>query len=181
MSDPDEDDFSDLDAIIAEDESRRGQAASLKSKQKRLGNRGISDDERIKLLAEIRSVEDRFIWRPVAAVALFHSQHCLSCDHSHKFFIGWMTEQHHKQDPHCRRFTRGKPIEHLPSRIEIHAQPDVELCGDCAEAQLQYDKLVESIYEINPGPQLPLHPQPLNQHQAHLHEGPARDDGAETS
>ena len=105
-------------------------------KQKRLQRGGISEDEKFAILAEIRTLEDKYVWQTTAAVALFEIQHCLSCGHTHRFFQGWMTAQQHKRDSHCRRLTRGKPTELLPECIEEHDHGTVEMCGDCAEACL---------------------------------------------
>lgn len=133
--DSDEDDFSDLDSIIADAETERASRKGIAAKRQKL-NTKLSDEDRLKLLAEVRQHEDTYIWQTQAAVALFHSQHCLGCDHTHRFFMGWMSLQQHRTDPNCRRYTRGKPVERIQERIETHAQADVELCSDCAESQL---------------------------------------------
>jgi len=141
-----EDDFADLDAIIAEAESERTAKQALGAKRKRLGA-NISEDERVRLMAEIRRHEDLYVWRTDAAIAMFHSQHCTTCDHTHKFFLGWMTLQQHRNDPNCRRYLRGKPLG-VESRVETHAQPEVELCADCAEATIMIEGLVVAVNTI---------------------------------
>lgn len=143
--DLEDDDFSDLDAIISEAEAKKHEKRSLESKQKRLAKGGLSEDERVTILAEIRRYEDTYIWETTAAVALFHTQHCTTCGHDQRFFVGWMTQQDHRRDPNCRRFTRGKPAGTYPERIEAHAQPPVEMCSDCAESCLVIGQLVTVI------------------------------------
>lgn len=143
--DPEDEDFSDLDSIIADAEADLAAKRSLEAKRKRL-TRGMSEDDRLKLLAQIRAEEDLYVWQVTAGVALFHSQHCLACGHEHKFFMGWMTYQQHKTDPNCRRYTRGKPeTAGIPLRTETHAQPDVELCADCAESCILLESIVGSV------------------------------------
>jgi hypothetical protein len=139
-----DEDFSDLDSIIADAEADLAAKRSLDAKRKRL-LRGMSEDDRIKLLAQIRAAEDVYVWRTVAGVALFHSQHCLSCGHEHRFFMGWMTLQQHKTDPNCRRYVRGRPTTATPLHTENHAQPDVELCADCAESCILLESIVDSV------------------------------------
>jgi hypothetical protein len=140
-----DDDFSDLDEIISRDESKRAENRHIAAASKRLAKGGLSETDRIALLAEVRRYEDTHIWTTVAAVALFHTQECLGCGHRHRFFLGWMTQQDHKRDTHCRRFIRGKPIETVPTRMEEHIQPPVEMCGDCAECSIELLQIIESI------------------------------------
>lgn len=137
------DDFSDLDSIIADAETERAAKRGIAAKRSKLST-NLSDDERLKLTAEVRRHEDTYVWQTVAAVALFHSQHCASCDHTHRFFMGWMTLQQHRTDPNCRRYCRGR-AEAVETRIETHAQADVEMCADCAEAQLEIEQIVRAV------------------------------------
>jgi hypothetical protein len=142
MTTADEDvDFSDLDLIIAEDEARRAGARKL-IKLKLLARKGTSSEERLRLNEEIEAYENLHTWTTVAAVALFHSQECLACGHKHRFFLGWMTQQQHRRDAHCSRMTRGRPLEPVPTQVVEHAQPPVEMCGDCCEAVLTIESIV---------------------------------------
>jgi hypothetical protein len=141
-----EDDFSDLDAIISEAEERRASAHALTIKQKRLSRGSLSEEDRIVLLAEIRLLEDAYIWHTTAAVALFDTQACANCGHTHRFFQGWMTAQQHRRDPNCRRLIRGKPVEPLPERIEEHQHGFVEFCGDCAESYLLVCRITDTLF-----------------------------------
>lgn len=138
-----EDDFADLDAIIATGEAKRAESRAIMAKQKRLAKGNLTEDERLTLTAELRAWEDAYVWTTVAAVALFHTQACVTCGHKHRFFMGWMTQQNHKRDPNCRRFVRGKPIEPVPRRIEEHSQPAAEMCSDCAEACLVIEGFIK--------------------------------------
>lgn len=138
--DPD-DDFADLDAEIATAMAAKAETNVLSTKKRRLASLASSKNKEAQyehdcLLAEIRRMEDGIVWHTVSATALFHVQTCLMCDSRHRFFIGWMAEQHHKTDATARRFLKGKPVEDLPERIEEHNQGTVEMCSDCAESIL---------------------------------------------
>lgn len=142
---PPDDDLSDLDSIVAEEELRLAAEAATAANRRKLERRGLSEDDRFVLTAEVRKHEDVYVWRTVAAVALFHTQVCTSCGHKHRFFMGWMTAQDHKTDPNCRRLLRGMPIERVERRIEEHAQPEAEMCGDCAEAAITVLAMIDSV------------------------------------
>lgn len=144
QSELDEDDFSDLDAIISEAEDKRVSSRSINNKTRRLAA-NISDEERLRLVAEVRRHEDLYVWQTQAQVALFHTQVCLTCTHKHRFFMGWMTLQQHRNDPNCRRYVRGRSDLELPARIEEHAQADVEICSDCAESSITIEAIVRGI------------------------------------
>ncbi len=137
-----DDDFADLDLIIAEHEAKKLAARALSGKQKKLAKGGLNEEERNRLLAEVRTYEEAHVWTTSAAIALFHTQECLSCGHKHRFFLGWMTQQDHKRDAHCRRLVRGRPLEPVVAKVEEHAQPPVEMCGDCCEASLAIERIV---------------------------------------
>lgn len=140
-------DFSEIDdeinATIAAAEARKAETRGLSAKQRRLAKGQLTEDERFSLLAEIRAYENHHVWNTVAAVALFDTQVCLTCGHTHRFFQGWMTAQQHKTDPNCRRLVRGKPAGTEPERIEEHAHGLVEMCGDCAEACLTINLFIK--------------------------------------
>jgi len=136
-----DDDFADLDAEIATAMAAKAEHSAIASKKQRLASLSSSRSKEAQyehdvLLAEIRRMEEGIVWHTVAATALFNTQTCLMCDSKHRFFMGWMAEQHHKTDATARRFLRGKPLEDLPERIEEHNQGSVEMCSDCAESIL---------------------------------------------
>lgn len=139
VPDPD-DDFADLDAEIAVAIAAKSEKQTLDQKRKRLATleprrkypeAGLEYDV---LLSEIRRIEEQFVWHSVSATALFHKQHCATCGAEHRFFMGWMTEQHHKTDKSARRLLKGRPQEELPERTEDHDMGQVEICSDCAES-----------------------------------------------
>ena len=132
---PEDLDFEDLDALVADAMAKKNDRAALNAKQKRLtaisGRRsGDAEVERQTLIAAIRRLEESIIWTTTGCVALFDSQLCVACGHSHTLFIGWMTLQQHKRDVTCTRLLAGKPIEHLPvTRKEFWHQ--TEFCIHC--------------------------------------------------
>lgn len=133
-----EDDFSELDNLLAEATQATADDKALKAARKRLGKVAKShhpeaESERNRLVADIRRLEEGRVWSTVATVALFHSQTCSSCGSKHTHFEGWFTEQKHVTDPFSRRFVAGKPVEALPARREDHDQAPVEACTNCIE------------------------------------------------
>ena len=146
---PAEDDFADLDAIIAESEARRSAKGGVTQKRERLAHKGLTADERQRLEAEVAAFELLFTWRVEANVALFHVQECTTCSGYHQFFMGWFTHQQHRTDPHCRRLVAGRSEEPVPDRIEKHSQGKVEMCGLCAESCLAIDAALKSAEKLS--------------------------------
>lgn len=132
---PDDADFDDLDAIIAESIARSQEKRNLETKQKRLSalsNKTSADAEleRQSLLADIRRMEEGIVWTTISKTAVFRSQRCLNCGRTHTLFSGWMTEQVHKHCANTRRLLTGAPVESLPVRRE-EMWEDVDFCIDC--------------------------------------------------
>ena len=130
-------DFDDLDAIIAEASLKQTDRAALAAKQKRLsaisGRRsGDAEIERQALITVIRQLEESLVWTTVGCVALFDSQDCEACGHTHTLFVGWMTLQKHKSDVTCTRMLAGRPIEPLPISRKTFTK-HVSVCIDCFE------------------------------------------------
>ena len=137
-----EDDFTELDAIIAEGEERRQADNARKAASRRVKDRRLTEEEQLIALAEQRRLEDLYIWQPIANVALFKIQKCITCTHPHTFFQGWMILQQHRSDSNCRRYIAGKSGV-LPSRTEYHDAGSVELCSDCVEACIIIDNAMK--------------------------------------
>jgi hypothetical protein len=128
-------DFENLDRIIAEAEERKGRQTSLAAKQARLTklqskHSADAELERQVLIADIRRIEEGFVWTTVSRTAVFRSQRCLTCGRTHTVFNGWMTEQRHKADHTARRLLAGSPVGILPTRRE-EMWEDVDICVDC--------------------------------------------------
>ncbi len=128
-------DFDDLDEIIAEAAIRKQEHTTLAAKQKRLAslhNKQSADAEleRQELTAAIRRLEEGVVWNTVSKTAVFKSQHCLNCGSCHTLFVGWMTEQRHRNDKSCRRLLAGPPVESLPVRRE-ELWEDTPFCIHC--------------------------------------------------
>jgi hypothetical protein len=128
-------DFENLDRIIAEAEERKGKQTSLAAKQTRLArlqskHSADAELERQILIADIRRIEEGFVWTTVSRTAVFRSQRCLACGRTHTVFNGWMTEQRHKADHTARRLLAGAPVGTLPVRRE-EMWEDVDLCVEC--------------------------------------------------
>lgn len=138
-----DDDFADLNVIIAEDEQRRAAKRHAAGSKARLAKGGLDDSERIALERELDEWVTKHTWQVVANIALFHTQTCASCGSLHRFFMGWFTQQDHRTDKNARRFVAGKSHEPLPERIEHHAQGSVEMCGNCAESCLIINQYVK--------------------------------------
>lgn len=136
------DDFADLDAFLDTHAKGLETEKALRAKRSKMGKGGLSELDKGRLLAEIRTLEEGHVWITVASVALFHTQICETCGHTHRFFKGWMTQQDHKHDKNCRRLRAGKAIGNYPSRIEDHAQGLVPMCGDCAEVSIILDQFL---------------------------------------
>jgi len=145
---PVDDDFADLDAIIAESEARRTAKGGITQKRERLAHKGLTEEERRRLEDEVRAFELLFTWRVEANVALFHTQSCDCCNSTHRFFMGWFTHQQHRTDSHCRRLVAGRSGEDLPDRIELHAQGMVPMCGNCAESSLMIEKALRDAEKL---------------------------------
>lgn len=140
MIDPD---FADLDAIIAEEESKRAAKRALKSKRAALASGTLSEADRLRFSAELASYEAQHTWQVVANVALLHTQECVTCGSTHRFFKGWFTEHKHRSDKHSRKLVAGRSTDPLPVRIEEHSQGPVEMCGNCAESCLLIDAVIK--------------------------------------
>jgi len=130
-----EEDFGDLDQMLVEIEATERASADVAAKRRRLKKDKLSEDERQRLTAEVRTFEALFVWRSTANVALFATQHCAVCGHIHSLFQGWMTSQDHRTDHFARRLIKGRTVG-LPERREEHDQGTVEMCSDCADACL---------------------------------------------
>ena len=136
-----EDDFSELEDLLAEATRATAEDRALKAARSRLAristsNRPEAQFERDSLIADIRRLEEGRVWLTVGTVALFHTQTCAVCGAKHALFMGWFGEQKHTSDPNARRLLAGRPIERLPERREDHFQGTVEMCGECCESQL---------------------------------------------
>lgn len=145
-----DEDFDDLEQIIAESEQTRAANAELKAKHKRIAQlaKNKSGDRELEyndLVAYVRKFEEGLIWKNVSAIALFNVQTCSLCGEKHSFFVGWMTEQRHKRDPNTRRLIRGKPIEMLPERVEENNYGPTEMCNNCVECVLAINAAVSGV------------------------------------
>ncbi len=127
---PDDDDLSDLDADLVEAvQAREARIQHAKLvKDFKTASRGAA----IALQHEL----EFFTWRTISATALFHKQTCAFCNTEHKFFMGWMSEQTHIHTA-ARRLVKGKPLETLHERVEVHDYGTVCACAFCIAAQLK--------------------------------------------
>lgn len=140
-----DDDLSGLFAILARVKEADAQKKALSQKYKRLhhlrkAHTPDAESERQQLIRIIAEMEEGIVWVTQAAVALIHSQVCLTCGSEHRFMMGWMTEQTHKVDPNTRRLRAGRPEGVWPAKVETHPQAPVEVCANCVESCIAIDR-----------------------------------------
>lgn len=148
---PPDNDFSDLEDLLASATAATVADKRLKEARKRLGKvsrsgHEASGDESQSLIAEIRELEMGRVWFSVGSVARFHRQTCALCSSQHVWFEGWMTEQTHASDPNARRYIRelatGLAERIQPERADYH-ESVCDVCYNCIETVIAVDTAVQ--------------------------------------
>lgn len=128
-----EDDFSDLDALVDAAMTSVRAAQETKAARERLKRGGLSAKEREETEARLRRWEAQHEWEAEAHCAHWLIVECKACESQGRIFQGIMTRYKHK--------TMRSAIRYLPRAIEESALPrdiytrtaQVELCELCAE------------------------------------------------
>lgn len=121
---PPQEDFDDLDSLLAE-------AVEVAEARKLARKKGTRTPPAV--AAIVREADAEMTWTPQFAIARFVETHC-SCGASHRQFDGWFIVSQHKREPSSRRFLRSDNHHNLPA-WQFTAQEDSSYCVECLEGE----------------------------------------------
>ena len=133
----------DLDALLADSMQVQNDKKNLAKENKRV-QQSLDKTNQVRdwRLANAKSSEiinGKRDWQPVAAVALFHTQRCVTCGTNHTHFMGVFQRQKYvaggvsgflKADQWVRA-TDHTMIDNLPKEQKVTDEP-VDMCECCA-------------------------------------------------
>jgi hypothetical protein len=136
---PDDNGNFDLDALLVESIQSQQDKLELAKNRKKLQATWLSDAEKKTLKADTEKLASRVEWAPVAAVAIFHTQRCVSCGTRHTHFMGVFQQQKQKTGGisgtvSAERWVRAVDstmIDNLPKVQKLTDEP-VDMCECCA-------------------------------------------------
>lgn len=136
---PDENGDFDLDALLADSLQSTKDKATLKKQKEKLQSTWLSGTEKSQLKHSVTRLSLAHEWEPVAAVALFHTQRCISCGTRHTHFMGVFQQQRQAAGGLSGMMTAEKwvraidntMIDGLPKQQKVTDEP-VDMCECCA-------------------------------------------------
>jgi len=127
-------DFSSLEALLADSLSARREADAIKEKRRLLANGKIPTDDRESVSRLIRSWELKREWIPAAAVQFFSAQQCSNCGSIHHHYTGEFQRQISKHSK-VSRWIKSDAIanRNLPQEAKCE-ESTAPVCADCSSA-----------------------------------------------
>jgi len=129
------DDFAELDALLAGAMTAKADALKVKDARRRLANGHFPKEERSSVEAMITAWELKKEWLPAASVQMFSAQTCSNCGEVHYHFEGVYQRQIHKVSHTISRWIKSDVVANkgLPEEAKCE-EFFAPVCACCSSA-----------------------------------------------